>query len=156
MYQLSLRLLKNEEEAVEATQETFRRALKAWDGYRNESKPSTWLFRIAYNVCLARLNKKSKAHESVENFSFPDHPRSRPEAHAQKHESISQVQKALLKLTEEDRRLLCLQMEESLGYEDLAKILACSIETVRMRVCRARQRLKEILMPVIEERRLNA
>ncbi|MCA1666624.1 MAG: sigma-70 family RNA polymerase sigma factor, partial [Thermomicrobia bacterium] len=54
VYNLALRMTRDPEEAVDMTQETFLRAWRSLPGFRAEAKFSTWLYRIAYNVCLSR------------------------------------------------------------------------------------------------------
>lgn len=151
IYQLALRLLRNGEMAMDATQEIFTKALRARADFQGRSKPSTWLFRIAYNECLGRLNG-SRLLQGLEGFDAADSIRARPESIVEERETSIEVRKAIFLLDEDDRRLLCLQMEDDLDYEDLAEILGCSEEAVRMRVSRARRRLKDILKPLLGEK----
>lgn len=153
IFQLALRLLRDRDRAMDATQETFSRAFEAKDGFRGDAKPSTWLFRIAYNACLARLAQENGHGGPAEGAEPEDASASRPEAVAEREDNRAAVRRALERLGEEDRRLLCLQMDEDLDYQDLAAVLGCSVEAVRMRVSRARRRLKEVLMPVMGQKR---
>lgn len=134
--------------AADAVQEAFAKAYAAQASFRGESKPATWLFRIVYNLCLARAGERGRS-ESLGDIDRPDAAESRPEFAAEKLETVGIVRKALEALDEEDRRLLCLQLDGNLSYVDLAEILICSEQTVRMRVCRARRRLRGILAPVL-------
>lgn len=151
VFQLALRLLRHPEKAMDAAQETFVKAFKAKDSFRGESKPSTWLYRIAYNTCLAYGDGKDHAGQSPDSAELFDREQAEPDGAALREELRFQVARALARLPEQDRRLLCLQMEQDLYYEDIAHILDCPVEAVRMRVCRARRRLREILSPMLEK-----
>lgn len=151
IFQLALRLLQDEEAAVDATQEAFAKAFKAQGKFRGESSPATWLYRIAYNVCLSKLGG-ARAETAPEDFESPDDARTRPEPEAERAETALLVKKALERLGEEDRRLLCLMMEKDMPYEDLAYVVDCPVEALRMRVSRARSRLREILLPILERK----
>ena len=149
VFQLALRLLGDKEMAADAVQETFAKAFAARAAFRGESAPGTWLYRIAYNTCLSKLAEK-RPHEPLEGHDRPDAPTSRPERTAEAADISARVRAALARLDEDDRRVLCLQMDEALGYEELAAVLGCAEEAARMRVCRARRRLRELLGPLPE------
>lgn len=144
VFQLALRLIKEREMAADAVQETFAKAFAARASFKGESAASTWLYRIAYNTCLDKLAKR-RPHEPLESVERPDAPASRPEPAAEAADAAARVRAALARLDEDDRRLLCLQMDEALGYAELAAVLGCSQEAVRARVSRARRRLRELL-----------
>ena len=149
VFNLALRLLKDRDRAMDATQEAFTRAFQARDKFRGDCRPSTWLYRIAYNVCLSMLEGRAGHSPLDDGLERPDPARSRPEAAAERRETDAAVARALERLGEEDRRLLCLMMEEEMGYEELAHVLGCTVEAVRMRACRARRKLREILEPLL-------
>lgn len=151
IYQLALRLLRNQEAAIDAVQETFAKAFAARQDFRGQAKPSTWLFRIAYNLCLSKLREKDSGAQGVEILEQPDSAETRPEPAAERSELGSALRLALEGLEEEERRLLCLLMEENLSYDDLASVLRCSPEALRMRICRARRKLKTLLEPLLEK-----
>jgi RNA polymerase sigma-70 factor (ECF subfamily) len=149
IFQLAFRLLGDKDMAADAVQETFAKAFKARDSFRGESRPSTWLYRITYNLCMSALESRSRL-RPLEGLEQADEPHTRPETALQSGETGKLVREALAQLDEEDRRLLCLQMDEELGYADLAAILGCSQEAVRQRVSRARHRLRDALSPFME------
>ena len=136
--------------AIDATQDAFRKAFSARGAFLGRAAASTWLYRIAYNTCISKLEAR-RPHAPLEE-DRPDPAASRPDASAERRETVRSVQGALARLGEEDRRLLCLQMEEELGYAELAEVLDCSVEAARQRVSRARRRLKEILTETMERR----
>ncbi len=151
IYRLAWRLLRDPEAASDATQEAFTRALGSWDRFRGEAQPRTWLYRIAYNVCLTRLSGVRPPQLDDKSDERPDPARTRPEAEAEREEACRLVRGALGGLAEEDRRVLCLLMDPDLAYGELAGILGCSVEAARMRASRARRRLRDVLEPLMEE-----
>lgn len=150
IFQLSFRLLADREQAIDAVQETFASAFEARDRFRGDCKPITWLYRIAYNLCMDRLGRKGRADVGLDGLDKEDDETSRPESSAERGELRGRLDAALSSLREEDRRVLSLLIDEDLSYEDMASILGCSQESVRMRVSRARKRLRAALDPFLE------
>lgn len=61
VYTLSLRMIKNREEAEELSQDTFIKVYRSLGKFKGESKFSTWLYKVAYNTCLDRLKKNKES-----------------------------------------------------------------------------------------------
>lgn len=150
IFQLAWRLLGDPDRAADATQEVFTRAFAARASFRGEADPGTWLFRIAYNHCLSRLSDRRARTEGLSD-DCPEESSLGPEPLAERGELGSAVRGALAGLEEEERRILCLRMEDELSYEDLGRILDCSAEAARQRYCRARKRLRELVKPFLGE-----
>lgn len=152
VYQLALRLLRDPDMANDATQESFRKAFEARETFRREARPSSWLFRIAYNTCVDALRRAEHARPFKETDSGTSEPQGKDlESSVESREACRRVRAALETLEEDDRRLLCLQMDEGMGYAELSSVLGCPVTAVRMRVSRARRRLKDILYPEEKE-----
>ena len=66
VYTLTLRMMKNREEAEEVSQDTFIKAYKSINRFKGDSKFSTWLYRITYHNCLDAIKKNKKHHNSFE------------------------------------------------------------------------------------------
>lgn len=145
IFLLAFRVLRNEEAAIDAVQETFVRALRSWERFERRSQPLTWLYRIAFNHCVTVL-RRARPQASLDGFDHGDAASSRPEALTEAGETGRRLSDALAGLSEEDRQLLCLVADEGLDYAEIAEILSCSVEAVRMRVSRARARLRERLV----------
>ena len=75
VYTLALRMLKNQEEAEEAAQDTFVKVYQSLTGFEGKSKFTTWMYRVVYNECLRRLRKTkrhfSRVEDIVENSEVP-------------------------------------------------------------------------------------
>lgn len=140
--------------AEELAQETFLRVYKAAAGYRPKSRFSTWLYKIATNVCLNEIRKpvyKTKM-ESIDLFSesnsvsrqtTPD--TARPDALLQKHQQQHMIRKAMGQLPEEQRAALLLRVTEEFSYQEIGKQIQCSENHVKTLIFRARQKMKKIL-----------
>src|SRR5689334_17660412 len=73
VYQLCYRFSGNHEDASDLAQDVFLRAYRGLQRFRHQSALSTWLYRIAVNVCLNRINAKAPSTESIEDREFVDH-----------------------------------------------------------------------------------
>ena len=150
----------NYEDALDLTQETFIRAYRHIDNFRNESKIYTWLYRIAINLCKKDYNKKSR------QTSFFAHSLDDPKNSQQIAGQASQDKSAIevLEINEEQdairreiaalpnkyKAVIILKYMQDLSYVEIAEILGCGIGTVKSRLSRAKKKLKEKLEEAIE------
>ena len=160
VYNLIRRLLGNPEEARDVTQEVFVSVFEKVDSYRGESSIATWIYRIATNQAKNRIKylsrRKDRQKESLEAMLVPPtHSRLSAEVprpdQAYTREFVSRlVDQALGELDEEQRIVLVLRDVEGQSYEDIAIITGLQLGTVKSRLHRGRQRLKEALAPYID------
>ncbi len=155
VYNIALRMLGNEADAYDAAQETFFRAYSSLSSFRGDSRFSSWLYRLAGNICidllrsrkwgkLVSLNDLDDDGEESE-LDIPDE-RFCPETELEKKELRESVSRAMARLPEEYRRILTLRELGGLSYEELAAELSLEPGTVKSRLNRARKRLCEILL----------
>lgn len=154
VYNLALRMVGDPEDAADMTQETFIKAYRALSSFRGDSKFSSWLYRIASNVCLDFLRSRSR-HPQVSlsttdeddrtTFELPDMSRN-PEEQLMKKLSMEAVRRGLEQLPEQQRQILVLRELGGLSYAELARILGLEEGTVKSRIFRARKRLCAILL----------
>lgn len=138
-------------------QETFLRLYKYSPNYKPLAKFSTFLFRIATNLSLNEIKKRNRVHFfslykrknsddyvglSLDEDSIPSKGNS-PEEEAFGTELDDHFQKALSKIPEKMRITLLLSEFEGKKYEEIAKILGCSVGTVKSRVNRSRSKLRK-------------
>lgn len=151
IYRLCLRMLGNEQDALDAAQEAFLRAFRALDSFRGESRFSTWLYRLASNVCLDMLRRQPPAPElplsgeEGEELPLPD-TRFCPQAELEKKELRRAVHRGLLQLAPPFRQALVLRDVNGLSYEEIASLTGLEPGTVKSRIFRARKKLAGILM----------
>ena len=154
VYNLALRMVGDPEDAADMTQETFIKAYRALSSFRGYSKFSSWLYRIASNVCLDFLRSRSR-HPQVSlstvdeddraTFELPD-MRQNPEEQLMKKLSMEAVRRGLEQLPEQQRQILVLRELGGLSYAELAQTLGLEEGTVKSRIFRARKRLCALLL----------
>lgn len=150
VYTLCLRMLGSEQDALDASQEAFFKAYRSLAGFRGDSRFSTWLYRLASNVCLDMLRRRpaalalSMTDEEGALFDLPDSAPSPQEA-LERAELREQVHRALEKLPPDFRQVLILRDIHGLSYEEIASITGLESGTVKSRIFRARRRLADAL-----------
>jgi RNA polymerase sigma-70 factor (ECF subfamily) len=141
VYNLAYRMLGNAEEARDAAQDAFLSCFRNLGRFREESAFSTWLHRIAVNVCYDSLRKRST--HPVEAIRFPEAPTA-PDHGDQAATSID-VQRALLAVSPEFRAVLILHEIQDLPVEEVAAALDLPVGTVKSRLHRGRVALGRAL-----------
>ena len=154
VYNIALKMVGDPEDAADMTQETFIKAYRALSGFRGDSKFSSWLYRIASNVCLDFLRSRSR-HPQVSlstvdeddraTFELPD-MRQNPEEQLMKKLGMEAVRRGLEQLPEQQRQILVLRELGGLSYAELAQTLGLEEGTVKSRIFRARKRLCALLL----------
>jgi RNA polymerase sigma-70 factor (ECF subfamily) len=147
VYNLALRMTRDPEEAVDLTQETFLRAWRSLSGFRAEAKFSTWLYRIAYNVCLSRriVHRGTLADPgAAELVPMPDGEE--PPAVILRQERRERVVAAMHKLAPAYRLVLDLYYWRDCTYEEIASILELPMGTVKTHLYRAKAALRTELV----------
>ena len=154
VYNIALRMVGDPEDAADMTQETFIKAYRSLSSFRGDSKFSSWLYRIASNVCLDFLRSRSR-HPQVSlstvdeddraTFELPD-MRQNPEEQLMKKLGMEAVRRGLEQLPEQQRQILVLRELGGLSYAELAQTLGLEEGTVKSRIFRARKRLCALLL----------
>jgi RNA polymerase sigma factor (sigma-70 family) len=138
---LCARMTLDDDAADDLAQETFLRVLRYAKGFRAEARFSTWVFRIARNVCNRHLNHASRGRKRALVNVQPagaDPPRDA--------ERIELLRHALTQLPQRDREVVVLSRLRDLSYRELAGVLECTEATARVRVHRALRRLRDIML----------
>lgn len=147
IYNLAYRITGNREDASDAAQEAFVRAYQAMPRYRDEAAFSTWLHRIATNAALD-LVRRRPASPQVELSAEIRAPED-PEATANRREINQRVHAALGRLTVEYRAAVVLRDLQGLAYDEIARILAIPLGTVRSRLARGREAMRAQLIDLV-------
>ena len=149
VYNLALRTLGNREDAEDAVQETFLKAYMALSGFRGESRLSVWLYRIASNVCTDCLRRRretvslSAEDENGERELEIEDTRFDPAAAAEKSALRDAVREAMDALPDASRRVLLLREIGGLSYDEIAQMLEINVGTIKSRISRGREKLRE-------------
>lgn len=151
IYSLCLRMLADRDEADDAAQETFVRVFHGLKGFRMESRFSTWLYRVAVNVCKSRMDSKawreSRAKADLEEADLlgegggAPSPAQELEAKGRK----ARIEEAIARLPEDQRVLVVLRDVEGRSYEEIAESMDLNPGTLKSRLNRARAQLQEWL-----------
>ena len=149
VYAVCYHMMGSREDAQDCAQETMLRAFKAFGSFRRDASFSTWITRIAMNVCTDALRKRRPvtsldAMRDDTNFDLPD---AGPTAYAQleQKERVRLLREGLDELPEEMRQIIVLRDMRGMSYEEIAAVLEVPLGTVKSRVNRAREKLSGIL-----------
>ncbi len=154
------RMIRDQAEIEDVTQEAFIKAYRALPSFRGESAFYTWLYRIAINTAknyLASLGRRPVLSTEYEDedgetldtaAQLPD--LNTPETEMMNRQIVSTVNEAVEALPEELRTAITLREMEGLSYEDIAAVMNCPIGTVRSRIFRAREAIATRLKPLID------
>lgn len=141
-------------DAQDAAQEAFLSAYLKLGAYTGASAFYTWLYRIAVNAVISQHRKKKTRSEREQLSSLRDPATKleseRPDEPLLRRERVAQVQQALASLSTEQRTILVLREFDNCDYDQIARVLAVPVGTVRSRLHRARLALREKLEPVTE------
>jgi len=154
VYNLALKITRNEDDALDISQEAFIKAYQQLKNFRGESRFSVWLYRLTYNLCIDFLRKRPKTsaisltYDDESGESIPlDIPdlRDLPEDNAIRAETRETITEGINGLAEDHREVLVMREVTGMSYEEMATALNVSIGTVKSRLARARMKLVEFL-----------
>ena len=139
IYRFAYRFFADDGDARDITQKTFIKTYQSVDTLKQPEKFSSWIYRIANNLCLDELKRagrrKSTSLESyLEQSSGPEADRALPDAELQNKELGKVLQKALLLLPDEQRTVIILKEYEGLKFREIADILEEPESTVKSRL----------------------
>jgi len=154
VYNLALKMTRNEDDALDISQEAFVKAYKQLRNFRGDSRFSVWMYRLTYNLCIDFLRKKPKAdvisldyeNESgeVTPLEIPD-LRNLPEDSAVRNEMRENIAESIKELPLKHREMIVMREITGMSYEEIATTLGMNVGTVKSRLARARLKLIEIL-----------
>ena len=147
VFTLVLRMIKTREDAEEVAQDVFIKAYRSLADFRGESKFSTWLYTIANTTSITFLRKKKLDVHSLDNekvFEVADSKDSGFRANLVEQKSrVNMVNEAIAMLSTDDAEIITLFYKAEQNLEEIARILRLETNTVKVRLHRARARLKD-------------
>ena len=147
VFTLVLRMIKSREDAEEVAQDVFVKAYRSLADFRGESKFSTWLYTIANTTSITFLRKKKLDVHSLDNekvFEIADSKDSGFRANLVEQKSrVSMVNEAIAMLSPDDAEIITLFYKAEQNLEEISRILRLETNTAKVRLHRARTRLKE-------------
>jgi RNA polymerase sigma-70 factor (ECF subfamily) len=154
IYARALSMMRNEEEAIDLSQEAWVKGWQRLKQFQGESSFGTWMTRIVINLCLDQL-RKHKRHrtESIEAMDEESGGVERqmpvitinPTAGLERVELRQRIDRALGQLSHEHRTVLVLHEFEEMEYKEIARTMGCSIGTVMSRLFYARRKMAALL-----------
>ncbi len=147
VFTLTLRMVKNREDAEEVAQDVFIKAYKYLADFKGASKFSTWLYTIVNNTSISFLRKKKLDIHSLDNekiFEMADNQDSGMRANMIEQKSkVAMVNDAVGLLNPDDAQIITLFYKAEQSLEETAQVLGIEVNAAKVRLHRARTRLKE-------------
>jgi RNA polymerase sigma-70 factor (ECF subfamily) len=141
IYALAYRTIGREEDARDVCQETFLRAFRALPGFRGQAKFSSWLYRIALNLCRDWMRRERRAPtiqapEDVDliEMAAAAEPSESIEDLVARKDLTQVVERAMAFLPEEQRTAIILKEYHGLTFQEIAELVGCPLSTVKTRL----------------------
>ncbi|MCX7614155.1 MAG: sigma-70 family RNA polymerase sigma factor [Clostridiales bacterium] len=154
IYNMAYRTCQNGQDAMDITQEVFLRVFRSIKSFKEESSFSTWIYRIATNMCIDFARRSAKNNTisltvydedgNMTDMEIADETYS-PEAYFEKEELRREIEKGLMALSPEHRHIIILRDMNGFSYLEIAEILKLEEGTVKSRLARARAKLVSII-----------
>lgn len=153
VYSLCLRILRDPDDAVEATQDAYLKAWRGLKGFRGEAQFSTWLYRVASNTAISKLRSRKRRRdrevgvEALDALVAPGGTEERASVLI----DVQRLEGALRVLPEHYRAAIVLRDVYGMSIEEVAERLGISETAAKVRVHRGRKKLKEMIYETGEE-----
>jgi RNA polymerase sigma-70 factor (ECF subfamily) len=164
VYFLALDLVKNSVDAEDISQEVFLKVFRGFKTFNRDAKLGSWLYRITYNACIDHLRKKALTPEPMEDEALETGYRSHPQisgphidldpaASAERGLLMEQIERALGKVSPQEKAVFLLRHYEDQNLKDIAETLGLTIGSVKSYLFRAVRKLqKELGTPALISR----
>ena len=159
VFRYAYHLLSHREDADDVKQETFLRAYKAMPGFRSECSLRTWLLRICANLCRDKIKSRERHKEvlydpqTTPEQIMDDGNAIDPHQAAERSQMTDTLMRALRGMPAGQREIIILRDVEDLSYDEIAEVIGCSRASVKLRLFRARRRLRERVESLMSPRR---
>ncbi|MCP4969036.1 MAG: RNA polymerase sigma factor [Arcobacter sp.] len=138
IFRYSFSILKNEDEAKDAVQDVFVKYAESESSFERNCSQKTWLLVITRNYCYNKIKSKSFNNDRLDNYADG-------KFYENDYDSEITIKDALMQLSVEHNELIYLLEYEGYSYKEIAEITKQSLENVKIKIFRARKKLKEIL-----------
>ncbi len=154
------RMVKSTEDAEDIAQEVFIKAFQNIHRFDGRASLTTWLFKIASNLCIDKARRKDRRPETVQlsspdgaeisEIDAPDH-RWNPEIQANTNLMESKIEESISNMSEKLRSVLLLHDIEELSYDEISSVLGIPVGTVKSRLFLARNAMQESLKEFLSD-----
>jgi RNA polymerase sigma-70 factor (ECF subfamily) len=145
IYSVCYRFTGNHADASDLAQDAFVRAYRGLARFKGDAALSTWLHRIAVNVCLTRVSAKTLVVDPIEPLDPVDVRAERPDDSLRRAQDAALVKAAIARLPKKQRLTVILRVYHELPHEDIARALGSSVGTVKANFFHALQNLRKLL-----------
>ena len=154
VYNLALKMTRNEEDALDLSQEAFVRAFRQLANFRSDCRFSVWLYRLTYNLCIDFIRRKPKMNttslyyeDDEGDFSPLEIPdvRDLPEDNIIRSEMRKNITEGIKELPLKHRETIAMREIAGMSYDEIATTLNINVGTVKSRLARARLKLIVLL-----------
>ena len=150
VYAYAMRMLRNADDAADATQATFVKAHRSLREFDTSRPLKPWLYRICGNVCIDMARSKHRSHEDLDQHAYMLEGGEKPQEVAERSEMQRKIWRAVMKLPERYRRIVLLRHYEQMDVEEIAKTLGAPEGTIKSWLFRARAILRKELAGILE------
>lgn len=147
------RMVGDYDSALDLTQEVFIKVYNSLGRYRSEYKFSTWIYKIAHNAAIDHLRRHTAREQSLSNSDVPERQeivlesrRLTPEQESERNERCSEIETVVQLLPHAYRELIVLRHSHDLSYDEIAEVTGLPLGTVKNRLFRAREAMREQLV----------
>lgn len=141
LFSIVCKIVPNEADAEDITQEVFIKVFKSLDRFREESKFSTWLYQVAYNTAISEVRKKKKEFLSTDDHlaNVPDEDIADTVDEISTEEQLTMLDEVINKLPPDDAMLISLYYLDNQSMQDIAQITSLSVSNVKVKLFRIRK-----------------
>lgn len=152
VFTVALRIVRNREDAEEIAQDAFIKAFQSLPAFKQESKFSTWLYRIAYNAAISKTRKKKLETapievDVVENYTLDEVFENMERLDDTEQKAV--VQKLFDALNEDESALITLYYYQRVQTEEIAEITGLSQSNVKVKLHRIRLKMHNVLQQIL-------
>jgi len=147
------RMLNNYDASLDVTQEVFIKVYNSLERYSSEYKFSTWIYRIAHNAAIDYMRRNSVNQQSIEAENADgtyqlqiESPQPNPEQERERSEWRTEIETVVKCLPQVYRELILLRHAQDLSYDEIAEVTNLPLGTVKNRLFRAREMMREIFV----------
>lgn len=154
VFTICMRITKNAEDAEECAQDTFLKAFRSLESFRQEAKFSTWIFRIAYNTAISKgrklkLDTVDSDDRQAQNISFSDTESGLSKLGGEERKFF--IQKAISQLSGEDANLVHLYYYQEMSIAEIHEVTGIDSTNIKVKLHRARKKLQDSLQRLLKD-----
>ena len=144
VFNIVLKIVRNQEDAEEIAQDVFIKAFESIKKFKGDSKFSTWLYRIAYNMAISKMRKKTIKTMNIDDYELSENQTTEIYDDLEKNSKFEKeklINDAIKKLQTDESLIISLYYLEENSVSEISKITNLSVSNVKVKLYRARKKL---------------